>query len=172
MSEDHVPLLSDFGLSRVMSDVVRDYPSWLSADTTTGDRGGALRWLATELLGLEDDDDENGKRPLLTLQTDIYSLAMVVIEVRLSWWTPFTTSADATYQIFTANIPFATMSDMAVFKALVKGKRPLRPECEGQGMNDTIWALTVRSWGPEPTTRPTAAEFVATVKAASYCSRL
>lgn len=81
ISEDSIPLLSDFGLSRIVGDIVSDYPEWISADTTTQNRGGATRWLAPELLGLDDDDEDGDFRPLLTTETNVYSLAMVVIEV-------------------------------------------------------------------------------------------
>lgn len=53
----------------------------LSADTTTANRGGPVRWLAPELLGLDGEDNDDETRPRLTKQTDVYSYAMVIIEV-------------------------------------------------------------------------------------------
>lgn len=79
ISDTLIPLLSDFGLARVVEDIASDYPEWVSADTTTANRAGAVRWLAPELLGL--NDEHGNTRPLLTTETDVYSLAMVIIEV-------------------------------------------------------------------------------------------
>lgn len=81
-------------MSSVAEDISLEYPELLSADTTTVNRGGALRWLAPELLGGPDDDDEDidedyehndipPVRPRLTTETDIYSFAMTIIEVHL-----------------------------------------------------------------------------------------
>ena len=74
--------LTDFGLSKVMDDMSHEIPGLLLDETSTANRGGAMRWLAPELLGLdESDDDDNPFRPPLTRETDVYSYSMVMIEV-------------------------------------------------------------------------------------------
>ena len=82
ISNDLVAQLADFGLSSLVDDVMHEFPHVLSADTTTANRGGAVRWLAPELLG---DGDDDAPRMRLSKETDIYSYAMVIIEVGFSF---------------------------------------------------------------------------------------
>lgn len=62
------PVISDFGLSRVVGE----------------EYGGAVRYMATELLGLEDLGDGSHKATSrsVTKSSDVYSFAMVGVEVR------------------------------------------------------------------------------------------
>ena len=76
ISDKGIPQLSDFGLSLIVNDLLQDDPDLLSTETSTANQGGALRWLAPELLGLPDSPAYK-----LTKQTDIYSFAMTIIEV-------------------------------------------------------------------------------------------
>jgi serine/threonine protein kinase len=72
-STGHVRL-ADFGISSVVdADVLR----WTSLPTITRP-GGTIRWMAPELIGVEDDSDT--VRP--TFASDVYSFASVAYEVR------------------------------------------------------------------------------------------
>lgn len=62
-----------------MDDLVQEYPGLLSADTSSLNRGGNVRWAAPELLGGGAHHEVTYK---LTPRTDIYSFGMTVIEVR------------------------------------------------------------------------------------------
>lgn len=79
-----MPLLADFGLSRVLNIISQTSKSssLLLNDTTTNNRGGAIRWLAPELLGLDKTDDDLNLSS--TRASDVYSFAMVIIEVWIS----------------------------------------------------------------------------------------
>ena len=66
------PRLTDFGLSLINEDD-------LFADTPVQGGRGSIRWQAPELLGLSKKTKDQNRRP--TYKSDVYSLAMVVIEV-------------------------------------------------------------------------------------------
>ncbi|CCM03212.1 uncharacterized protein FIBRA_05336 [Fibroporia radiculosa] len=125
-----VPCLADFGLSTVI----------YNADTvnitsrTTG-RAGTLRWMAPELF----DPERFGRdHAYLAHETDVYALAMVMVEV------------------FTLNLPFAEVKrDQAVQYMVVQGKRPSRtPEMDSYGLNDGIWKLMTECWDADYSRRP------------------
>jgi len=83
--------------------------------------------------------DSDRLRP--TQESDIYSLAMVVIEV------------------FTGQVPFHKLIESAVILRIVKGKRPLRPEgSRGLGFSDDVWGMVERCWHQEPGQRPKISE--------------
>jgi len=141
MSDNFTPMIADFGLSRVFEDLSQDpeYPESFSDDTSTGNRGGAIRWFAPELV----DGQYDLPRPMLTPETDVYSLAMVMIEV------------------FTGTRPFANLrNDSLVQKALENGSRPLKPDASGNGLTPQIWELIQRCWDQDPSHRPLAREVV------------
>ena len=66
------PLLADFGLSSITKNPT-------SVNASTPHSGGTIRWAAPELLGAFSG---KGKGQAPTTKSDIYSLSMVVIEVR------------------------------------------------------------------------------------------
>ena len=73
------PCLADFGLSSIASDIH-------SANSSTTNGGGSVRWSAPELAGPVVDQKET--RMKHTKQSDIYSLAMVIIEVIYEFCAP------------------------------------------------------------------------------------
>ena len=67
------PLICDFGRSRILE----------QSGFTTVFAGGAARYMAPELFGPEDADLESANSfiPVITKKSDVYSFAMVCIEV-------------------------------------------------------------------------------------------
>ena len=67
-----IPCLADFGLSSIAGDIY-------SVSGSNAASGGSVRWSAPELLGSVTAAQQEWVNP--TTQSDIYSLAMVIIEV-------------------------------------------------------------------------------------------
>jgi len=128
------PLLADFGLSSVMNSVT-------SADATLPHTGSTVRWAAPELL-----DVFPGKRRKRTptIQSDMYALSMVIIE------------------LYTGKIPFPNSPDPTVILLVARGRRPPKPVSgEALGLTPTIWELTKRCWHKNPAKRPDTSEILA-----------
>ena len=69
------PCLVDFGLSSIAESICS-----VSSSTSTG--GGSTHWIAPELMGTgQMTTTEVGRRVRPTARSDIYSLAMVIVEV-------------------------------------------------------------------------------------------
>jgi len=75
VDDDGRPLICDFGRSRILE----------QSGFTTVFAGGAARYMAPELFGPEDADIESANSfvPVITNQSDVYSFAMVGVEVSL-----------------------------------------------------------------------------------------
>ena len=134
--------IADFGLATVARDV----------DSMQSDfqQGGPLRWTAPEVL--------NGRLP--TKETDVFSFAMVMIEVRHGRSTrgTLTHCLFASIQIFTGAIPFAKSSTMAATLAITKGGRPQRPI--HPTLTGDLWELMQQCWDHNPHLRPEMSEVV------------
>ena len=73
VSADGQPLLSDFGISRLMVET--------KSFTTTADLKGSFRWMAVELFGLsslESDDLQSAAPQTSTYETDVWALGMTI----------------------------------------------------------------------------------------------
>ncbi|KAF9646889.1 kinase-like protein [Thelephora ganbajun] len=123
------PRLTDFGLSSVTRNDI-------SANASTPNGGGTIRWRAPELfeLSTKAKDEGKAKLPRPTKKSDTYSLAMVVIE------------------IFTGRHPFHPHRDEQVIVLLSKGSRPGRPD--HQQFTPQMWSLTRKCWKKDPKKRP------------------
>ena len=75
VDDDGKPLICDFGRSRILE----------QSGFTTVFAGGAARYMAPELFGPEDADIESANSfvPIITKRSDVYSFAMVGLEVGL-----------------------------------------------------------------------------------------
>ena len=83
VDDDGRPLICDFGRSRVLE----------QSGFTTVFAAGAARYMAPELFGPDDADIESANSfvPVLTKESDVYSFAMVCVEVGSfysDWFTP------------------------------------------------------------------------------------
>ncbi|KAF9789355.1 kinase-like domain-containing protein [Thelephora terrestris] len=128
--------INDFGLTIIAS---------LNCTETSASSGGTYRWMAPELLGLEQNPN---KRCLPTPQSDAFALGMVAIEV------------------FTGQVPFPELTrPFAVTIKLVDGERPPRPpKASRLGLSNELWAAVQSLWAHEPGDRPPLITFVDLLK--------
>jgi len=132
--------IADFGLATV----ARNIDSMRSASQ----HGGSSRWTAPEVL--------NGGLP--TKEMDVFSFAMVMIEVRHRRSTrgSLTHYLFAPIQIFTGAFPFAKSSTVAATLTITKGGRPQRPI--HPTLTGHLWKLMQKCWDHDPHLRPEISE--------------
>ncbi|TCD71742.1 hypothetical protein EIP91_005508 [Steccherinum ochraceum] len=136
IDEDLTVRLADFGLAVVAQPTTGSYRS---------SSNGAIRWLAPELLDPSLFGYETS-RP--TAPGDVYAYACVCMEVH------------------TCIDPFPGLTDYAVVKRIVEGKRPDRPSADKNELpiSDALWDLCRRCWMEKPEDRPLAQTLVDELK--------
>ena len=133
--------LTDFGLAGVASD---------SGPVASETKGHSVRWAAPEVLATE--------RPV-SKESDVYSFAMVVIEVRACGPTLIERAAHRyTYKAITGKVPFHNSIPATVVVDVVSGGRPDRPA--DPCLTDDLWDLTKHCWDHDPQRRPEISEVV------------
>ncbi|KAF9258242.1 kinase-like protein [Marasmius fiardii PR-910] len=127
--------LTDFGLA------IACMTTTLLSRATTYTGKGTIRWMAPELLGLSDEEDDESLEPDNTpkLSSDTYAYACTI------------------YEIVAGTIPFANLKDGKVVLKVVNGKRPPRPQAVSW-CPDSIWGVVEQCWKQESHLRPTAAD--------------
>jgi len=130
VTEDFHAVLSDFGLSRVIGDLVG--PS----ANTTGAIGGSVRWQAPELV-LEDENVPN-IRP--NFSSDIWAFACTA------------------YELLTGRVPYHNRQrDFTVIHDIMRGVKPGKADelltC-APPPQDEIWLLLYSCWSVPADTRP------------------
>jgi len=92
------------------------------------------------------------------MQSDIYSLAMVVIEVTYRLHAPYVqalTRFTSCWKVFTGKVPFPNATNVHVVIMISKGERPQKPPGgEALGLGPALWKLTEECWNPNPERRP------------------
>jgi len=103
------------------------------------------------------DKRSKAKSTRPTKMSDVYSLAMVVIEVKFSRCaqSPISQSSK-NLQIFTGRHPFDLYSDEQVILLLAEGLRPDKPVHEQ--FTPKMWSLTKKCWNKDPNKRPEVSE--------------
>jgi serine/threonine protein kinase len=142
------PRLTDFGFSSITRNIC-------SVNASTPNGRGSTRWRAPELLVLsikpKDQDKAKSARP--TNKSDVYSLAMVAIEVTIFSLAQNSVSQPSGHlQIFTGDYPFDSRSDEQVILLLANDERPDRPVHEQ--FTSRMWPLTKKCWRKDPKKRP------------------
>ncbi|KAG1744958.1 kinase-like domain-containing protein [Suillus paluster] len=149
-------LLTDFGLSNVIEEVLESEPSMRNTRFATSLFAGSTRWMAPELIeALTNDDD--AEPPPISTSSDVYAFACVCLEVA------------------TGCLPFSHRSnDTAVLFDIMRGVKPSRgsapmklrlPEKEV----DNFRNLLDRCWSPAPFLRPTMTEIKQELAAIAGC---
>ena len=87
---------------------------------------------------------------------DVFTFAMVAVEVCTREVSDGRFGLAASEQIFTGHAPFLSTFPAAVFD-IMAGKRPPRPETM---RHDGLWEIIERCWSQEPMKRPTASELL------------
>lgn len=135
------PRITDFGLATVPQNQAAKRPF-------LDDQG--TRWAAPEIL------HESGT---YSKEADVFSFAMVMIEVRCGWATTHRVSAYRHFflpQAFTGAAPFGINPPSAATVAIMRGDRlprPTHPDC-----SDEFWALIRQCWHQKPHERPKVSE--------------
>lgn len=144
-----IPCLADFGLSSIAEDIYSISGSNIAS-------GGSVRWSAPELVGPITAQVDKWVAP--TMQSDIYSLAMVIIEVIFRAYAPFVQTLvrlTSCLKVFTGKIPFPDSINVHVVIMIAKGERPQKPPAaETLGLVSTVWKLTEECWNQNPDRRP------------------
>ena len=120
--------------------------------STPNDQGHLhiTRWTAPEIL------NEQGT---YTREGDVFSFAMVTIEVRRGWGGLHRSSThrhSAPPQVFTGAVPFDDSSTEVALFAIMSGKRPCRPG--HSSFTNELWTLTQHCWDQDPRLRPEASK--------------
>ncbi|KAF9496946.1 kinase-like protein [Pleurotus eryngii] len=143
IGDDGQPLITDFGLSKVVEDLSD------SLHLGTSFFAGSTRWMAPELVFTLVEDD--GRPPIVTTRSDVYSFASVCFEV------------------VTGKLPFCHRSnDHAVLVDILRGVPPslgistfssIKPAAESG-----LWSLLHRCWDQDPSRRPSMHEAASTLQ--------
>ena len=141
--------ITDFGLSRVLG----------TTGFTTDNVHGTFRWMAYELIALNDDSDDTDTPPA-TIATDVWAFAMTAIEVcldlshtNLIYLFPFFPTQ---MKLFTSRLPFHHLRhDSAVILTITKHGLP--PRENSPEIKDDVWSVLKRCWTEEPHARPSMA---------------
>ena len=147
--------IADFGFATVTQNLD-------SIPSASGHHCHTPRWTAPEVL----------KEGTYSKEGDIFSFAMVMIEVRLKLSTVCRSPAYRDcilMQIFTGAIPFRGDSTLKAMLAMTEGKRPSRPTYPT--FTDSLWELMQHCWDHDPHSRPEASG-VSQVLLALSASRL
>jgi serine/threonine protein kinase len=91
-------------------------------------------------------------------ESDVYSFAMIVIEVRTCDLTMIEPTAHP-HKAFTGRAPFYDSRPTTVAVDVLSGIRPERPA--HSSLTDDVWNLTQRCWDHDPEQRPGISEVVA-----------
>jgi len=141
------PLLCDFGLAVVVEDLIN------MPISSALQGSGNPRWMAPELLIGEE---------IVTLQTDVWSFGMIVLEVHFCFINRIITlftNTTAFEQILTLELPFSDLKGypQVILTLHAKG-RPSRPgsEADRRGLTDGLWHLMEACGAQSPRDRPSA----------------
>ena len=90
--------------------------------------------------------------------SDIYSLSMVIVEVRpLVEGVAPQSSNQPRLQLVTGKVPFPEYTDENVIVMIAKGGRPSRPRSfEAPGMTPEVWRIATKCWDENADQRPEA----------------
>ena len=137
IGDDGVPLIMDHGLTLLTSPL---------EVTLTFNFLSRIRWNAPEILEPDDDEDDDtapeeeegpddDERSPYTTMSDVYSLAMTILEV------------------VTEQHPYSHIRyDTAVCRTVLEGHHPRKPD----NFSENLWSLLESCWNRTPQNRPTA----------------
>ncbi|KLO16717.1 kinase-like protein [Schizopora paradoxa] len=130
LSPSGVPLLSDFGVSRVKESFVsKGYYS-------TATPRASMRWLASEYFNHPDAEEFH-----FTTKTDVWAFGMTLLE------------------LLTGELPYSHIrSDSRVVTEIVMGRLPHKPTIENNDIDAELkrfmWSICLKCWIRKPEDRP------------------
>ncbi|QRV89370.1 mitogen activated protein kinase kinase kinase [Ceratobasidium sp. AG-Ba] len=126
VSDEGNAVLIDFGNASLGGDTTLEFTATATNSSIT------LRWTAPEMF-------EESKH---TMQGDIYSLGMTILE------------------IFSGKQPYPDKQEKAAMFAIMAGRTPERPDRipVGESWADELWKLLQECWDTDPMQRPTASD--------------
>ncbi|OJA10576.1 hypothetical protein AZE42_04631 [Rhizopogon vesiculosus] len=137
IQDDGRACLADFGLSTMVLELIG--PSYFTSTIR-----GNIRWAATELFEVSDDDEEHEATAVsLSTECDIYSFGSIAL------------------QVLTCKIPYYNVKkDIVVLTQVISGKKPVPPK--DPRIAPLHWEFIQRCWLPRAD-RPLVGEIVAFV---------
>jgi len=129
-------LITDCGLAMVTQNLgsIRSAPD---------EHGHITRWIAPEILA---------NQGTFSKEADVFSFAMVMIEVCCRFRIDIRRTAFIQKKVFTGAVPFNDKSPCAAMLATVGGERPPRPI--HPTFTDALWTMTRQCWDQEACRRP------------------
>ena len=91
-----------------------------------------------------------------TKEGDVFTFAMVAVEVRMRSFQRRILNLPALEQTFTGRPPFISRIHASMYD-IMSGKRPERPD---ELHHDKLWETIERCWSPEPKERPTTLQLL------------
>ncbi|KZV78627.1 kinase-like protein [Exidia glandulosa HHB12029] len=131
-------VISDFGLAKALQDASPD----ATAYTVSSGASNAMRYMAAEL-----NDEANDEHGRYGPPADVYAWAMSYLHV-LSGKAPFPNVKQAGRVVIMVN----------------NGKFPDRADYGVNTFTDAVWALLIRCWGKDATSRPTMEQVVSALR--------
>ena len=128
--------ITDFGLATITQNLD-------SIRCASGDQGYTARWTAPEILNEEGTYSE---------EADVFSFAMVMVEVCYRSPPVCRIIAYPSTQVFTGAVPFGNCLPAAAMLAIMSGGRPPRPV--HPALTDGLWTMMQLCWGQDPHSRP------------------
>ena len=141
------PRLSDFGLCSITKNIN-------SVNASTPNHGCTVRYRAPELLDIGGVVKVGKKKS--TNESDVYSLSMVIVEVRLLPENMMRSDSDCfRFQLATGKIPFHGFGDHEVITKVSKGRRPSKPHrFDAKGITPAVWKIAEKCWHQKVRERP------------------
>jgi len=141
--------VADFGFMTMI-----DLSTMLLSETMVSP-GGTIRWMSPELL----DPTHFGSNGRLTRESDCYALGMVVYEVS-QLYSPHRSFIYPS-KVLTGLLPFHHLHAFAPVTAVLRGKRPEKPDdAKSLGFSKTLWGLVKSCWRESISDRPTARQLL------------
>ena len=132
--------ITDFDLGIVTQNLDTIQGAWVN-------QGHTARWTAPEIL--------NGEGTY-SKQADVFSFAMVMIEVGYDPPPMCRASTYTLIKVFTGAAPFNNRLTVAAMPAIMAAERPPRPT--HIAFTDSLWSLTQGCWDQDPHLRPEVSE--------------
>ena len=137
-------LVDDLGRARVTDfSLATIHPSQGPTYGVSEIRDHNPRWTAPEVL------EETGS---LTEKADVFSFAMLTIEVSSAHGAQQLVTDWISTKVFTGTVPFYTFQSVASIIKIIEGERPPRPA--DPTLPDDVWELTQKCWDQKQRSRP------------------